>query len=346
MAETPDNPKQATDSRWQLLAGLRFLLAMVVVSTHLTWFAPLNSPPPMLAMLGGTAAVLGFLIVSGYSIGHSLQRRPRGFFQRRLLRIYPLYFCAVLYALVPFRSGASALETMSPFVIIARPHWYVVLGNLLVMQNLICPPIDSNTLLWTLGIEMICYAFAPLFRKAPSILLMLLIAISGSAFGWWYPHLVRQGVLHYANLMWGLPLLMFLWAWLAGFWLQRSGNSIWTAMVIIAIVVVLLHFNTEQHTPYSTGCVIGSVLIVTFAPLARLNPRLGAILDYLGDLSYPLYLFHLPTLLIGYCIMGIDNITVLLMMALAISAAFLFIESFAKPIITRSWSRDAVPTPG
>jgi peptidoglycan/LPS O-acetylase OafA/YrhL len=290
--------------------------------------------------------VLGFLVVSGYSIGHSLQRRPKGFFQRRFLRIYPLYVCAILYALVPFRSGASALETMSPFVTIARPHWYVVIGNLLVMQNVICPPIDSNTLVWTLGVEIICYALAPLFRKTPGIVLILLIGISGVAFAWWFPHLVQQGVPHYANLKWGLPFLMFLWAWLAGFVLQRSRGSLWVGLAIIAIAAVLLYFNRFQSTRYSTACVVGSILIVTFAPRVRLNRRLGKILNYLGDLSYPLYLFHLPTLLIGYCIMGIDNQTILMMMAIAISAGFLFIESFAKPIITRSWSRDAVPTAG
>lgn len=339
-------PQTSRDSRWQVLAGLRFLLAMVVVAGHLTWFQRPGAAPPLLGLMGGTSAVLGFLIVSGYSIGHSLQRRPVGFFRRRVLRIYPLYAIAVLYALVPFLSGADALVTRSQFVTVPRPHWWVVVGNLIMMQNLICPPVDSNMLVWTLGIEVICYLLAPAFRSMHTMVLVLLIALSAAAYGWLYPYLVQMGYGHYSTLLWGLPLLMFAWAWIAGFLLHRYRNSFLVGIAIIALSVLLLKLNRVYNAPHSIACLVGAAAVVTLAPRLRLPRAVAAVLNYLGDLSYPVYLFHLPTLLLGFCIMGIDNIYGLLAMALAISAAFLFIESILKPIVTRSWSRDAVPTAG
>jgi peptidoglycan/LPS O-acetylase OafA/YrhL len=336
------------DSRWHVLAGLRFLLAMVVVAGHMTWFQPPKSAPPFLQLLGGTSAVLGFLIVSGYSIGHSLQRRPIGFFQRRVLRIYPLYATAVLYALLPFvfLPGIRVLPTLSPQVLIPRPTTWVVVGNLLMLQNLVCPPIDSNMLVWTLGIEVVCYLLAPWFQRMHTIFLAILILISAAGYGWLYPHLVRRGYGHYATLLWGLPLLMFAWAWIAGFLLHRFRNSIFVGIAICVLGIALLHLNREYEAPYSVECFVGAIVIVTLAPWMRLPGRMGSIFNYLGDLSYPVYLFHLPTFLLGYCILNVDNVNGLLAMALACSAAFLFIESILKPIISAKWSRDKIPTAG
>jgi peptidoglycan/LPS O-acetylase OafA/YrhL len=352
MAETAEIQTKSSaakaDSRWQFLAGLRFLLAMVVVAGHMTWFQPPKSAPPFLQLLGGTSAVLGFLIVSGYSIGHSLQRRPVGFFQRRVLRIYPLYVTAVLYALLPFvfLPGMRVLPTLSPDVIIPRPAAWVVVGNLLMLQNLVCPPIDSNMLVWTLGIEVICYLLAPLFRRMHTILLVMLVLISAAGYGWLYPHLVRRGYGHYATLSHGLPLLMFAWAWIAGFLLHQFRNSIFVGIAICLLGIGLLKLNREYEAPYSIECFAGAVIVVTLAPWVRLPRRIGGILNYLGDLSYPVYLFHLPTFLLGYCILNVENVNSLLAMALACSAAFLFIESILKPVITATWSREKVPTAG
>jgi peptidoglycan/LPS O-acetylase OafA/YrhL len=289
--------------------------------------------------------VLGFLIVSGYSIGNSLQRRPEGFFRRRVLRIYPLYFIAVLYALVPFLSGADALFTATPMETIARPHAWVVLGNLLMLQNLICPPVDSNMLVWTLGIEVTCYLLAPWFRRTRTFYLLLIILGSALVYSL-YPQLQRRGYGHYATLLWGIPLLMFAWAWLAGFLLQRSGTSLIAGSAVVILCVGVNLINTAYAAPYSVACVAGAAALVTLAPRLWIPARVGPVLNYLGDLSYPLYLFHLPTFLLGYCIMDNHSPLGLVAMSLAVSAGFLFIESTLKPVLGRPWGSNAMPTAG
>ena len=333
-----DTPASRSDSRWQVLGALRFLLAMVVVAGHLTWFVPMNAPPMFLGLLGGTSAVIGFLFVSGYSIGHSLSRRPVGFYRRRLLRIYPLYVVAVLFALVPFLSGADAFQLTGNTI--QRPHGWVVIGNLLMLQNLVCRPIDSNMLVWTLGVEVICYLLAPVFRKTKTVFLVVLVIISAAAFSI-YP---RMGMDHYSTLLFGLPLLMFAWAWLAGFLLHRSGNSMPVGIAVAVLGTIVMILNTTYHTTYSVHTVAAAALVVTFAPWIRLHRSIGTVFNYLGDLSYPIYLFHLPSFLQGYCIMAITNRYGLLAMALAISATFLFTESFFKTILGNKSGRVRVPS--
>jgi peptidoglycan/LPS O-acetylase OafA/YrhL len=54
--------------RWSLLAGMRFFLASLVVMTHLTKYVS----APWAEFLGtGFEAIMGFLIISGYSIAVS-----------------------------------------------------------------------------------------------------------------------------------------------------------------------------------------------------------------------------------------------------------------------------------
>jgi peptidoglycan/LPS O-acetylase OafA/YrhL len=200
--------------------------------------------------------------------------------------------------------------------------------------------VDSNTLVWTLGIEVMCYLLAPRFRQLSTPVLLILIAISAAAYAV-YP---RIGFSHYSTLLWGLPLLMFAWAWIAGFVLQRCENAPLVGIAIAALSVVLVTVNTAYHTQYSAACVCGAAIVVTFAGYIPVPCSVGGILNYFGDLSYPIYLFHLPTLLLGYCILSVGNIYGLTAMAIAISAVFLFIESVLKPVVSRHLRRDQIPS--
>ena len=69
-------------AKWDILSGLRFLLALMVAATHLS----LNTDPGpvrVLAAFGAFEAIVGFLVIGGYSNGSSSQKRPDGFFLRR-----------------------------------------------------------------------------------------------------------------------------------------------------------------------------------------------------------------------------------------------------------------------
>lgn len=123
---TPAPPPQCGTNRavpvdWAILAGLRFLLALIVVGVHLARFANPNSLICRMAHLGGFTAVIGFLVVSGISMAASVERRPQGFLGRRVLRIYPLYLAAVLAPLLLFAAAACVLIALSTGVRLPTP---------------------------------------------------------------------------------------------------------------------------------------------------------------------------------------------------------------------------------
>src|ERR1019366_8528321 len=105
---------------WEALALLRFFLAWIVLSQHLTSVTDHSGWVEALSSFDGKAAVVGFLLVSGYSIAASLDRESEGFYRRRFLRVYPLYFFAIVFAV--------ALEAWTK----GHVPWVRAAGNLLL----------------------------------------------------------------------------------------------------------------------------------------------------------------------------------------------------------------------
>src|SRR5258708_539640 len=64
-------------SNWDVLSLVRFLLALFVAVYHLSFFTDVG-PARMLIKLGPFEAVMSFLLISGYSIGHSIAKKPEG----------------------------------------------------------------------------------------------------------------------------------------------------------------------------------------------------------------------------------------------------------------------------
>jgi peptidoglycan/LPS O-acetylase OafA/YrhL len=91
---------------------MRFLLASIVAVAHISDFE--KSPFSMFcaASLDAKAAVVGFLVISGFSIAASLDRDPNGFYFRRFKRIYPIYFFAVLLGIRLSRQAYSLLSAV------------------------------------------------------------------------------------------------------------------------------------------------------------------------------------------------------------------------------------------
>ena len=119
--------------------------------------------------------VIVFFVLSGFSIAHSLSSNPsfRQFFLRRLIRIYPSYIVALLWAGLVYAltrywfpewyDGSMtkfAFERTVPMNSFFEPA--VMLRNVFYMtdeQGMIAP-------LWSLTYEVIFYMLAPfLFRK-------------------------------------------------------------------------------------------------------------------------------------------------------------------------------------
>ncbi|ASD23150.1 hypothetical protein B7495_14400 [Cryobacterium sp. LW097] len=92
---------RALDGRNNLFGAIRLALAALVVLSHSFTLGGFGGDPSLRWTGGqthaGTFAVLGFLAISGYAVTASALRADvMQFFWRRLLRIFPAYWCALL----------------------------------------------------------------------------------------------------------------------------------------------------------------------------------------------------------------------------------------------------------
>lgn len=81
--------------QWSILALLRFILASIVSINHLGEYTSLGWMA-VIPKLGAFGAILGFLLISGYSVCTSYSKWPEKFLYRRLRRLYPIYIASML----------------------------------------------------------------------------------------------------------------------------------------------------------------------------------------------------------------------------------------------------------
>ncbi len=283
--------KQSPD--WTTLAGLRFVLALVVMFYHMSliWqrhhFAVFEAADS----LNGMAAVVAFLMISGYSIAHSITREPQNFWRRRLRRIYPTYLLCFAFAFI----------TLCLFAQSESPNWMPrhnvnlagIVGHLFFAQ-----PFFSQTLLnfspsWSLGVEVLFYACAPLLLRLPLKFVLTLLLVSATfyilnPYGVMLPD--AQGLIAPAAL---------LWAWLTGWVLFHLPLSSSMRVVMVLPPLALL-VEPQLLAPNSNLALTGVLPLITALALVG-RPREYSIsvrqcLHYLGDLSFPLYLVHWPVI--------------------------------------------------
>jgi len=114
-----------------------------------------------------------------------------------------------------------------------------------------------------------------------------------------------------------LNALRYLWCWLLGFLLWRDRGRF---VVALAAACTPLILAWPTRSPLCIVTYVVSLGLVLAAPHLRLPRRSAAVLDYFGDLSYPLYLFHLPTFIFVYGWLGERRPLVLTAFALPVTA--------------------------
>jgi peptidoglycan/LPS O-acetylase OafA/YrhL len=131
-------------------------------------------------------------------------------------------------------------------------------------------------------------------------------------------------------LRYGLPFALFAWVWLLGFlyFSKKEENSV--KMMLVGLGSLVLFLN-----PVSTGktgrfTYFFSSLVLIYSPYVKLPKPLLNIFNYLGDISYPLYLFHIPTFIFSYSVLGIKDSISLVFLALLVS--MLFYHAIDRPL--------------
>ena len=324
--------------QWSLLALLRFSLALIVAVGHLGGYAPLGVLA-WISQLGSLEAILGFLLVSGYSIGASYRKAPSGFYLRRAWRVYPVYLGATLltYAATPTDLTLSLVA--------------VSVVNLLFLNQLVTATSYVGPA-WSLSLEVWLYALTPILARMARSRIVLLIVCSCAAYA---VDTCGRTLFHWPYFAWqafGVNLLTLSFAWLLGYLLANSPAVEkqvlrWIAFALCGhmVLAALIQFGYRlkhqalgaywlDDAPEFMMRSITLVLVwccLRYAVMPREGKaRRSSWMAFLGDSSYPLYLTHIPVGIICQKL-GIDSAFLMLGVMLMTSAVFyLALDSYSR----------------
>lgn len=324
---------------WPVLATCRMFLALVVLCLHASYFAPMNVLTKALMSCDGNVAVLLFLFISGFSIAHSAAKEPAGFYKRRFWRIMPVYWACLALAVLPYRysPGAWSYQHILRLGPVSGWEWAwqaVPLFGITEFQ------LQSYFPAWSLGVEVVFYALAPLFVRLKTTWLLAAMLVSATA----------------SQLLWidRVPKLDFacvhcLWAWLAGFIYYRHIGKLWVFALPFLPCVLLDQFDLfrYQNPLLFNGVGMSAVfgVIVIAINYARSLPKwLSRFAFTLGDWSYPLYLVHAPMLWIMWITFRELNVSVSILAVFCATVAVYYGVDCPVRKLTRE-SKEARRTP-
>ena len=283
---------------------------MVVAGGHLTWINR-DALSSTFDRFGPKTAVVGFLLVSGYSIAASLELDDKSFYLRRFKRIYPLYFFSLVMAVVlELWLGRYVL----PNYIFEPTGSLAAFCNLIFLQTFLVKPIAFDGVVWSLAVEVSYYVAGPYLRNVSLTHFAVLIFISAIFF--LLPRSYDGGQIYVYFLK--MNAVKYFWPFAMGFILYHQRSTALTTCFGLT-GTVLVWMSDENSSNLAVVTFILSFLIF-LAARSNMFKRVK-FLDYLGDVSYPLYLVQIPVYVIAYKAFVITNTALLLTLAIAASSA-------------------------
>jgi peptidoglycan/LPS O-acetylase OafA/YrhL len=313
------------DVNWSLLALARFVLAMIVMNAHLVYFES-SALSRFISMFDAKAAVVGFLILSGYSVTASLDRNPDGFLFRRFLRIYPAYLFAILASLalqlgvgtyhghgLDF-TGSSAVE---------------IIGNLLLTQMYLVKALNFDPVVWSLSIEFSYYIFIRFFGHLDVRWLWAMFGLSLAYF--LLPISLSDSRIY--DIFMKLNMVRCFWPFLLGvlLWRYPSKRLFFGAGIVGAAALYSSEWSPDR---FQWLTYILTIAVMYVAQRGKGGENI--VFDRLGDISYPLYLIHIPTGIFLAAVLGITNPWIGTVAALAAATAIVYVvEQPFRAVLSR-----------
>ncbi len=302
-------------TRFAALDGLRGWAALSVLFSHVVGALALDKSYwltliPFRLMWDGTGAVALFFVLSGFVLsvpfnGNTGQVGSRvgliiGYWVRRVLRILPAHAFVLVVCLLGIHLLAGVrVEGWSEWI---TGFWNKTpsIAEFVSSALLIGPKFDSRTInpvIWTLVIELKISLIYPMFPIAAAILGARVSAAGALFFGVW---------------LWGTGVTGY-WPYLFQFMvggiifrlIADHATSIKRYRIEILLSCLLLYLSSlfafESRDSVAAQLVLGLAfggLILSSLTVVRLRCALeSAISQFLGKVSFSLYLLHLPLLL-------------------------------------------------
>lgn len=326
-----------TSSTWAILALTRFLLAFIVMvgNGHLDKFTDVGGFFSVIREFGGKTAVMVFLMISGISVGYSFMKSKTGFLKRRFLRIYPLYFTAVLgTVLLQYYLGSPYLVKVTNY---QAAGYLTSISNFLLLQGIASLTILYNSPLWSISVEVFLYLMLPLLHVLRLRYTYIIAFLSLVLY-------IAHSYLFSLDL-YGAQHIIYAWPFIVGF-LITVKKQFWGVIPLLLMGAFGIYYDFEMEfvsEKYGFIWFLITVSLVIYFMYVKLDlpNHVIIIFNYLGTISYPLYLFHIPFYFILYHI-GIreDYFLVSIAIILCIPTNYIFDvwlkKIFWKPLVAKT----------
>jgi peptidoglycan/LPS O-acetylase OafA/YrhL len=295
------------NKRFSFIDALRGLAALSVVLFHAVEGKHISVLPDWLRVVigHGDLGVAVFFVLSGFVIAHSLRDDQMTFggvgrfMLRRSIRLDPPYWIAIAIA-IGFSLLASAVVKGRTPDEYSLPQ---VVSHVFYLQDILGYT-NINPVFWTLCYEIQFYAvFALMLTTRSSKLIVAAFVISLL-----WPLGIAPGIRGlFPNLWFGFLLgVGAYYAW------TRTAALPWC----LAYVGIILAVAIWRGNPFALACGSTALLIIVVARAGQIGCLNWRWLQFLGMISYSLYLIHNPitgaTFRVGYMLTGRTPATELL----------------------------------
>ena len=261
--------------------------------------------------------VVSFFILSGFFINHSFEKNNwtwKGFMTNRIIRIYPPFIASVLFSVAVFYymihfnpelfSSELDRDLTKRFMVGLDEFSALTFAKTLVFLKS-ADYIGCNFAYWSLYHEWIFYLIIPFLHKLRvwALYISLLLALI-PLFGFNVENNMPLEFIFYYLVYFFIGYNLYDWC-KKNIQTARFIAKPFAYLLIVALFLATVIMGIVNHSSYSffVSAVFTSFTIVTLLKYPIEHRWLYKPLILLGDISYTLYIFHLPFYYIIYAIL-------------------------------------------
>ena len=281
------------------MGTFRFLLAFLVAFGHTALEFPLEEARQILMLLPISMAIQSFFVISGFIIiltlnknyytGDSYLRQSSRYYLNRILRIFPLYILSVLFfyldvSLLNIIHSKDSYSNSNIFEI-----KYILSNLLLIFQDSYFEVGLVNPVAWSLDLELQWYLFAPVlyyffYYKYNAVYLRIIVyTIILLIF------FIINITQYFLYFVFGILLYDFYIIYQS-----KLKNAIKMRYVLILSTLLLFSYPIFNFDFLWYTYWLGIALLCFTVNFKHRIDKL------LGDLSYPIFVLHIPVIFIVF----------------------------------------------